>query len=389
MFIPIGTDRPRTRPTLITYWLIGICFAVFLGQTLMERNTGPNESPAYMNLIFYGLGSPDGHWWQLLTYQFLHADLMHLLGNMLFLWVFGPPVEDRLRRVGFLGFYLVGGVAAGLAHNVFSDAPVLGASGSISAVTGAFLVLFPLTRVRVLLLLIIIGVFSFPAWWFIAFAIAKDLFFSSLGRGGVAYAAHLGGYAFGAAVPMVLLWRRVLAREPYDLFSIGRQAHRRRQFRELTTKQGQGGVWTSDTDRVAKPQKVSKREAAVDADVQQRRSAILRTLNDGKPGEAARMYLDLLELRPDESLPRDQQMLIGNQLFEEGRHDDAARAYELLLSRNRNDREANHVRLLLALINARYLNDPLRATELLKALDDARLSEQEAALASTLREELG
>ena len=83
--------------------------------------------------------------WQLLTYQFLHDPhgIWHIAFNMLFLWVFGSAVEDRLGRVGFLGFYLIGGAVAALAHMAITKAPVIGASGSIAGVTGAFLALFP------------------------------------------------------------------------------------------------------------------------------------------------------------------------------------------------------------------------------------------------------
>src|SRR5690606_10854959 len=123
-------------------------------------------------------------------------DWLHVLGNMLILWVFGTSVEDRLTRWWFLAFYLVGGAAAGAAHALLESSPALGASGAVAAVTGAAIVLFPRSNVKCIVFFFIIGIFNIPAWIFIAFAIAKDIFFAGLGGGNVAYFAHLGGYAY-------------------------------------------------------------------------------------------------------------------------------------------------------------------------------------------------
>ncbi|MDP1661544.1 MAG: rhomboid family intramembrane serine protease, partial [Phycisphaerales bacterium] len=169
----------------------------------------------------------------LLTYQFLHAGFLHLIGNMLFLWVFGPAVEDRFGRVGFLLFYLVGGALAGLAHALFEASPVIGASGAIAAVTGAFLVLFPRTHIKVFLFFVMVGVIELPAWIFLALAVAKDLWGLGTHGEGVAFLAHLGGYTVGATVAVALLLTRALPDEDWSLLAVFKQQARRAEFRRL------------------------------------------------------------------------------------------------------------------------------------------------------------
>jgi membrane associated rhomboid family serine protease len=137
--------------------------------------------------------------------MFLHGGLLHLAGNMLFLWVFGNNVEDRLGRFRYLLFYLVGGLAAAalqLAVGPNSVLPTLGASGAIAAVLGAYLVMFPGARVKTL-------VFVFPVdlsagfllgWWFLLQLLHGVGGLGTQVNGGVAYWAHIGGFLFGLAV---------------------------------------------------------------------------------------------------------------------------------------------------------------------------------------------
>lgn len=405
MLIPIAVDRPRKRPTVITYWLIGICIVVSLIQVVLNR-----FAPGTHDLLFHTdtqgaksllmLGWPPVHefeFWQVVTYQFLHAGPMHLFGNMLFLFVFGPPVEDRVGRIGFLTLYLVGGIAAGATHLVIEGdmlagqyivSPVVGASGSVAAITGAFLMLFPGTGIRVLLFFFIIGVYTIPAWWMILFAVLKDLIFAG-GNSGVAHAAHLGGYAFGFGAAYALLATKVISREPYDLFTIGRQAKRRRQFRELTTKPMSDRVWdtprgTKDGKDAPKPKRVSARgEAEMKA-----RGAVAQAIEAGNLDEAGRRYLKLVDEFGEQCLSRDGQLAVANHLHASGDHQHAALAYRQFTDRYRADSETNRVRLMHAVLLARYLNDPIGAERELDAIENHKLSSDEAELASTLREEL-
>src|SRR5690606_18721566 len=148
---PIRTDAPiRHRPWMNWLLIFGNVVA-FVAQ----RNVWPGGQTPTLLL------DPDGvqilHFF---TYQFLHGDAMHLIGNMLFLYIFGNNVNDRMGHVGYLAFYLAGGVFAGVGHLLTSHAQVLGASGSVAAVTGAFLVLFPRSYVTVVYLFIFIGAFQ-------------------------------------------------------------------------------------------------------------------------------------------------------------------------------------------------------------------------------------
>ena len=375
VFLPLGTDRPRRRPTLVTHALIAANAVVFIAMILLAA-ASPALHERAMAALHLSRGSATWSW---VTYAFLHAGPVHLLGNLLFLWVFGPNVEDRIGRVGFTAFYLVAAAAAGLGHVAASPAPVVGASGAISAVTGAYLVLFPRTHVRTLIIFFVIGVFMIPAWWFIAFAIVRD-FVPMLRSGGasrIAYEAHLAGYGFGIVVSLVLLWTRAIRREPYDLFSIGRQAARRRQFHEVEHARRRARVVAE-----APP------DPAAEA-----RARVSMAAASGDMAAAASAYRDLLREFGDKpaavTLTRRTQYDIANHLFATGDHATAVIAYERFLSGYPADAEAPTVRLMLALINTRYLNDPVAARTFLEGLDGALVRDEERTLARELMDELG
>jgi membrane associated rhomboid family serine protease len=152
--------------------------------------------------------------WTLVSSTFLHAGWMHLLGNMLFLWIFGDNLEEALGWVGFLAFYLLGGIGAGLcqwAADPLSPVPTIGASGAIAAVMGGYLLLFPKARIDVLIFIVIlIRIIPVPAWIVLVVWLAIQVF-SGYGTdplsGGVAYWAHAGGFLVGF-VMMVPTWVR-------------------------------------------------------------------------------------------------------------------------------------------------------------------------------------
>lgn len=243
--IPLRTDRPLKHTPVVNYSLIAANVLIFVLMSSSET-TGDWFRQHLMLFAESGAVRSDGagsllivdqaHLWQFLSYQFLHAGPMHLAGNMLFLWVFGNSVEDRFGHAGYLCFYLAGGVMAGVAHVLTSVNPALGGSGAIAAVTGAYLALFPYTRVQVLWIFIVITVFEIPSLYFLGFAFAKDIWGQVSGAGRVAYMAHIGGNLFGFAVGMGLLFMRILPREPYDLMTLLMQWNRRRQFASMTHK---------------------------------------------------------------------------------------------------------------------------------------------------------
>ena len=137
--------------------------------------------------------------------MFLHGSILHVLGNMLFLWIFGNNVEDRLGPVGYIALYLVGGVAATVAHIAVqpdSTVPVVGASGAIAAVMGAYLVWFPNAPILTLFFFILIWFRRVAAKWLLAFWLLSQFFIGP--DDGVAWVAHVGGFVFGAVVGLLL-----------------------------------------------------------------------------------------------------------------------------------------------------------------------------------------
>jgi len=145
-------------------------------------------------------------WLALLYSMFLHGGLVHLGGNMLFLWIFGNNIEDRMGLGVYIGFYLLAGVAASAAHIAVqpdSTVPVVGASGAIAGVMGAYLVLFPNVKIRSLLILVILVLFrDIPAKWLLGFWFVTQFFTNP--NEGVAWVAHVGGFVFGAVVALFL-----------------------------------------------------------------------------------------------------------------------------------------------------------------------------------------
>jgi membrane associated rhomboid family serine protease len=159
------------------------------------------------------------HWITILTAMFMHGSWSHIIGNMIFLWAFGPEIEDAMGPLRYLFFYLIGGTVAMLAQVVadpHSTVPNLGASGAIAAVMGAFLVTYPRDRIKVVLFIFIFGRITFiPAALLIGVWFVIQLFSAGavahVQTGGVAYLAHVGGFVFGAATARLFEDRRRIA----------------------------------------------------------------------------------------------------------------------------------------------------------------------------------
>ena len=234
MVIPIRDDNPATKKPVLTIAIIAACIYIF---AVVQPHTQPQDQvwtvehaaipcevvhgePMSNNLSrqcdgqlrFGGVpGSvePFPHknvFLAVIVSMFLHGSWLHVLGNMLFLWIFGNNIEDRLGPIGYAFFYLVAGVAAALTHiatQTNSTVPVVGASGAIAGVMGAYLVLYPKARILTIIPLFIFLQFVYlPAFvvllgWFV-------LQFFTNPNSGVAIAAHIGGFIFGAAVGLFL-----------------------------------------------------------------------------------------------------------------------------------------------------------------------------------------
>jgi membrane associated rhomboid family serine protease len=170
--------------------------------------------------------APAAVWYTVLSAMFLHAGWLHLLGNMLYLWIFGNNIEDTLGHVKFLAFYLACGVAAAMAHvatGVHSEVPTLGASGAVAGVMGAYVLLFPHARILAIVPLFVVSTITeVPAivvlgfWALIQFANANWLGGGSdMQGGGVAYFAHIGGFVAGLVFIALLGGRKLVrAQEP-------------------------------------------------------------------------------------------------------------------------------------------------------------------------------
>jgi membrane associated rhomboid family serine protease len=235
MVLPLHDDNPATSSPYLTVGIIIACTLVYVWQHLTLNEAGAQQAayafgvvpavltgreilPPEMALIPAAA--------TILSSMFLHGGLLHLAGNMLYLWVFGNNVEDAMGHVRFFIFYVVCGAAAVFAQvltNPGSTVPMVGASGAISGVLGAYMLLYP--RARVLLGLplgfLIVQLGRFPAVWVLAAWFALQLLVGSIaaarigsGEGGIAFGAHLGGFIAGLALVTlfkrrdVQLWRR-------------------------------------------------------------------------------------------------------------------------------------------------------------------------------------
>jgi membrane associated rhomboid family serine protease len=209
--IPIRDTIPARSYPVVTHTLIGICVGIYL----LEMAQGPGlEKFIYVYGLVparYSIPHVSSYFstlqqmFSLISFMFLHGGFWHLLGNMWFLYIFGDNVEDRLGSLRYLCFYLTCGITSGLFHLMFnfhSNMPTIGASGAIAGVMGAYLMLYPHSRILTLIPIIIIPWFiEIPAYFFLGFWIFLQ-FINAAGSqantAGIAWWAHIGGFAFGA-----------------------------------------------------------------------------------------------------------------------------------------------------------------------------------------------
>ena len=195
MFPLYDINRSRRRPVVVV-WLVLINLVVFVWQFFVS----PDVDQVVYNYGFRPVdfwSNPAAEWPALFTSMFMHGGLLHLLGNLWFLWVFGDNIEDEMGRGRFLIFYLAGGVAAALTHSLFDGAtnvPMIGASGAISAVLGAYILLHPRAIILSLIGWIPIPV---PAFIYLGYWALIQFVQSAAGVEGVAFWAHIGGFIFG------------------------------------------------------------------------------------------------------------------------------------------------------------------------------------------------
>ncbi|MFT6677028.1 MAG: membrane associated rhomboid family serine protease [Sulfitobacter sp.] len=212
---PIRDHNPSGRRPYVTYALMAVNVAVFLSYVSLMAD--PRAITVFYNswaLIPARIGQ--GHGFEgLLTSMFLHGGWMHLLGNMLFLWIFGDNIEDEMGHLRYLLFYLACGVIAGLTQVALepgSQVPMVGASGAIAGVMGAYLLLFPKAKVDILIIFVVFfRIFPIPAWIMLALWFGAQFLgglAAEANQGGVAYWAHTGGFIAGIAFALPLWLRR-------------------------------------------------------------------------------------------------------------------------------------------------------------------------------------
>jgi membrane associated rhomboid family serine protease len=212
---PIRDHNPSNRTPYVTYAIIALNVIVFAFQLPMMENERALAA-------FFGdwamvpaevTAGQDLH--GVFTSMFLHAGFMHIVGNMLFLWIYGDNLEDQMGHVWFLIFYLASGALAAFAHIATapsSPIPTVGASGAIAGVMGGYLLLFPRAKIDVLLILIVFfRVFSIPAWLLLGFWFGLQVFGglnTPTEGGGVAFWAHAGGFVAGLVLTLPVWLRR-------------------------------------------------------------------------------------------------------------------------------------------------------------------------------------
>lgn len=240
---PLRDDNPTERFPWVTLLIIAACVGAWvlvqgagldpalLGDSVCALGAIPAEITG--DVASAGPCRLGGLTWQaIFTSMFLHGGWFHLVGNVWFLWVFGNNIEDAMGPVRFVVFYVLAGIVAAMAHVVADPAsavPMVGASGAISGVMGAYLVLYPRARVDTLFyFLVFFRVVPLPAWVILGYWFVIQLVSTGAGAGaGVAYAAHVGGFVAGLALVLLFARRRSGGSRRAELGAVWEDPHQR------------------------------------------------------------------------------------------------------------------------------------------------------------------
>ncbi|GIK17310.1 MAG: hypothetical protein BroJett003_22740 [Planctomycetota bacterium] len=368
--IPIRTESPVKRKPWANIALIALNALVFAVHALPLGGWSDRVERAM------ALQTLAPATYQFLTYQFAHANLTHLLGNLVFLWVFGNSVNGKLGHGPYVLFYLAGGVFAALGYAWLDDqgTVLIGASGAIAAVTTAYLVLFPRSHVLILSLVVLIGVFRIPAMILI---LVKIILWDNVVAQWldpdtrVAHEAHLAGYLFGFVAGLALLAARAVARDHYDLLSLWDRAHRRFIWRKAVAEFSapQRGLDGRIIPKAVAQARSPETSAALDR-IAEVRERIREKLASGDVTGACDAHQMLVSIDPQQCLSEREQLLIARGYYAQGRMAQAAAAFERFLATYRDSSEASGVALLLGIIQARDLANWTAAWNLLSAWAD-------------------
>jgi len=218
---PIHDDAGRIhgRP-YVNYSLIAINAAVFTWEVLVTGNFTNGLATSEIYLVYGAIPKfvLEGDIPAVITSMFIHGGILHIVGNMVFLYVFGDNIEDRFGHVKYFGIYILWGLFAALVHSIYAvavgggDIPAIGASGAISGVLGAYLIMFPRAKIYTILIAFFITTIRIPALAFIPFWFILQILFTLIGEaGGVAYLAHIGGFIAGVGTGYT--WKYLTAKK--------------------------------------------------------------------------------------------------------------------------------------------------------------------------------
>jgi len=388
MIIPIGDDNPSTRIPWVTYALIAINVVVFI----VVNRFGPLSAAISRE---WGFVPNDPTWYTFVTSVFLHGDIFHIVFNLLFLWIFGDNVEDKLGHVLYFLFYVVAGALACAFYLLFTgfaggSVPLIGASGAIAGVMGCYMVFFPEARIRIFywFFFFFMGVLRIRAKWalgiWVAMNLASWLIFRSRYVTGVAYAAHVGGFMIGIGAALLLKgWLvrsgRVSRQDEWTGFAPeGSSPVSRKRAERLRPQSFQ----QAGSEPVAPEKPVSPEEPSVsrfDRDyvsprVQTDRShegffgteeAIVECMRTGQMDLALEKYRDYIRMRHAKALPSRAQIEIAAEMFKLKDFEAALEAYRRYLSRYPTGPDAPEAKFRLGVILSRYRKEYFRAREYL------------------------
>ena len=386
MILPIRTDSRLHQTPYMNWALIAanvIVFVVFQNLTQAHGRFSTTGEEVNNFTLRFELSPDEPHLSAFIGYAFLHANFWHLFGNMLFLYIFGNNVNDKMGHLAYLAFYLAGGVFAGVSYVLLepSGTPaVIGASGAVAAITGAYLVLFPRSHITIFYFWYLFGTYELPSIWFILFFFLKDVVFQFAFQDNVAHLAHVGGTVFGFTICVVMLALRLLPRDQFDLVAVIKQWNRRRQYRDMVSK-GYNPFEYGSRGKPGPPPPPDPRQEQI----MTLRASILEAVARHDLPTAAHLYLELKQLDPQQVLPKQAQLDIANQLAGQQLFAPAADAYEAYLRVYPKADQIEQIELMLGLIYSRYLSQYDRAKQY---LDRAMLRLHEPQALEMAREEL-
>lgn len=410
MIVPLGTDRDGRRPPRATVLLIALNVAVYIAmmtgaaafwtdrdlvdqlRAVVSVDHRVSDLDLYRQIFVSQMWAEPGvtPWWSLFTAMFTHDpnSILHIAGNMIFLWAFGKSIESHLGFWRFLILYLAGGMAAWGVHALLGGGPAIGASGATSSVACLFLAFFPRSHTRVLYL-IGMSLHYVSSAWLIGLYFTIDVVRASLDSAGimpsdVASGAHIGGSLFGLGAGLFLLRMGWAPRGEWDLLHLTRQFFRRRAMRAALQPTGPT-PWMSGKARG--PIAAGGPLTGTTAEEALLRAAITTALRAGDDAKTTLAYGALLAKFPSATLAPDLQLDVANRAMRSDALPLAMQGYASFLASAPGHSKGPEVRLLLAAIYIRRLGQPAAATPLLVGLRERLQDPAQIALVESLMAE--